>query len=129
MIITIIIHDHDHHHHVAQAADCSECAKESLPSRRSHRHLNVCITSNIIIFVTTFTMIIVTTTMTFVIITTIIVITITITIIILTFFFDSVCACGKWICTSEKCPQHSQNSHQQQIRFQTTIILTSIVID
>jgi len=23
-----------------------------------------------------------------------------------------ICACGKWICTSEKCPQHPEFSHQ-----------------
>jgi len=26
-----------------------------------------------------------------------------------------VCACGKWICTSEKCPQHSQLSHHHHL--------------
>ena len=37
-------------------------------------------------------------------------------IFIIRIFLYSVCACGKWICTSQKCPQHSQLSHHH-IRF------------
>ena len=31
--------------------------------------------------------------------------------------FCSICACGKWICTSQKCPQHSQHHIRSDLAF------------
>ena len=31
-------------------------------------------------------------------------------------FHCSVCACGKWICTAEKCPEKHQQSYSAHIR-------------